>query len=109
MNVAHGVRGAAVSGATWAATEVTSGDHSIEAAVITAAGGVLAVVVGPLLTDRFRRRRRVNHAAEAEKEQAALADWLRSQLDHQLAANEAKDAEIIELRKANDRLRRRRP
>lgn len=92
LTTAHGGRGALVAAAT-AVTGVASGDHSIAIALITAGGGVSAVIIGPVVTDWVRGRRRppVNHHDELAREQAALVEHV---VD-----------ELAALRAENDRLR----
>lgn len=97
MISAHGGKALLVA----ASTAVAGADHSIVVAVITALGGVTAVVVGPLVTDRIRHRTIVDHAAEAQAEHADLSQQLLDRLV-------ARDAEITQLRIELDKARHRR-
>lgn len=92
VNIAHGGRAMIVAAAT-TVSGAAGGSDAIAIALITAAGGVAAVVVGPFVTDWVRRRHRVqvDHHDELAKEQVALAEHF--------------VGEIVALKAENDRLR----
>lgn len=88
-----GLKALAVSAAT-AVTGAATSDHSIAIALITAGGGVTAVVIGPFVNDWVRNRRRptVDHHEELAKEQAALAEHFVDEL----AALRAENARLLD-------------
>lgn len=93
MNPATGVAGFAVAAATELAGSTVPADHSIEVALITVIGGTFTIIVGQVLAEVFRsRRREVDHHAELGNEQAALVDHLLREIGE-------KDAEINRLKK----------
>lgn len=106
----------AVGGLSATAAELAPGNSGLATAVVIGAFGLAGVLLAPIVSDRFVRRRRVDHLGEAQKEQVALADLLRSQLEHANGQLDQRDRdiraankEIRELRIAIDRLVRREP
>jgi hypothetical protein len=82
--VTHGVRALLVAGATAVAS-----DHSIAAAVIVAAGGLLTLVVGQITAEIIRRTRRppCDHHAELASEQSEMFNHLFAELVEERAAH----------------------
>lgn len=118
MSFGYAAGSVAVGAVAGAAAEVApgGGSHDLATAIVVGGFGLAGVLLGPVITDRLRRRQRVHHLAEGHTEQQQLADLLRTQLEHANQQNdykdaviEAKDREIRDLRVANDRLRRRHP
>lgn len=103
MTFGHAAGSVITAAAVGVADGATGG---LSGPIVVGAFGLAGIILGPIVADRLRRRRPVDHKAETRDEQTALNDWLRGQLDHKDTVIETKDAEIRTLRIANDRLRR---